>query len=217
MKIPSILFTLLLILSCVPGHASDPAKISTVPPDAALELLRKGNARCMAAEENAPRDHAGSRAKTASGQTPFAIIVGCSDSRLSPEIIFDQTHGSLFVVRTAGNLVDNYGLGSIEYAVEHLGSRLIVVLGHQQCGAVKAAVAGGEAPGHIADLVRSITPAVKIARGQKGDLLENSIRDNVRLMEEKIRHHAKLGSLAKEVKVVGAEYDLSSGKVTWLD
>ena len=155
------------------------------------------------------------RAETAGGQHPFAIIVGCADSRTAPEIVFDQNIGDLFVVRTAGNLVDDYALGSIEYAVEHLGARLIVVLGHQSCGAVQAALAGGEAPGHIHALVHAIQPAVEAVKGKPGDPLANAIHENDALVAEKIRQKAQFGDLASQVRVVEGYYDLHTGKVEW--
>ena len=133
----------------------------------------------------------------------------------APEIIFDQTIGDLFVIRAAGNLVDDYGLGSIEYAVDHLGTRLIVVLGHERCGAVTAALAGGSAPGHINSLVRDIQPAVTAAKGKGGDALVNAIHENDAQVAAKIRKQAKLGELAAQVRIVEGYYDLDTGKVEW--
>jgi carbonic anhydrase len=118
-------------------------------------------------------------------------------------------------VRTAGNLVDDYALGSIEYAVEHLGTRLIVVLGHQRCGAVTAALSGGSAPGHINSLVRDIQPAVAASRGKEGDALTNAIHENDAEVAAKIRKEAELGALAAQVRVVEGYYDLDTGKVEW--
>ncbi|NBV87802.1 MAG: carbonic anhydrase, partial [Verrucomicrobia bacterium] len=145
-----------------------------------------------------------------------AIVVGCADSRTSPEIIFDQNLGDLFVIRTAGNLVDDYALGSIEYAVAHLGAKLIVVLGHERCGAVKAAVASGSAPGHVGNIVSDIRPAVKAVQGSGGDVLENAINENVFRVADKISRKAKLGEAASSVRIARAVYDLDNGKVTWL-
>src|SRR6059036_1627413 len=105
------------------------------------------------------------REELAKSQHPFAVVLGCSDSRVPPEIVFDQGLGDLFVLRVAGNVINDESLGSIEYAVDHLAVRLIVVLGHQRCGAVKAEkdtiAAKGEAPGHIQSLVTAIKPAVE--------------------------------------------------------
>ena len=140
----------------------------SVSPDEALNRLKAGNDRFARSKVSAGKPVAARRIATAKAQHPFAIIVACADSRTSPEIVFDQNIGDLFVVRTAGNLVDDFALGSIEYAVEHLGSRLIVVLGHERCGAVQAALAGGSAPGHIEALVQAIQPAVAASKSKAG-------------------------------------------------
>jgi carbonic anhydrase len=194
--------------------AADPTAPS-VPADEALNRLKAGNERFAHSKVSEGKPVAERRAATAQAQHPFAIIVGCADSRTSPEIVFDQGIGDLFVVRTAGNLVDDYALGSIEYAVEHLGSRLIVVLGHQRCGAVQAALAGGSAPGHIEALVRAIQPAVAASKEMKGDPLTNAVHENDAEVATKIRKRAQLGELASQVRIVEGYYDLDSGKVEW--
>jgi carbonic anhydrase len=191
---------------------------STVPSvsaDEALNRLKAGNERFANNKVSAGKPVAARRAETAQTQHPFAIIVGCADSRTAPEIIFDQTIGDLFVIRTAGNLVDDYALGSIEYAVEHLGTRLIVVLGHERCGAVTAALAGGSAPGHINSLVRDIQPAVVASKAKAGDALTNAIHENDAEVAAKIRKEAELGELAAQVRVVEGYYNLDTGKVEW--
>src|SRR6266850_3490662 len=127
--------------------------VASVNADAALTKLKEGNARFVGSKVSQGKPTAARRAETAQGQHPFAIILGCADSRTSPEIVFDQNIGDLFVVRNAGNLVDDHALGSIEYGVEHLGARLIVVLGHERCGAVIAALASDSAPGHLQPVV----------------------------------------------------------------
>src|ERR1044071_4859084 len=113
---------------------------TSVSPDDALAKLKEGNARFVTNKVSTGKRTAANRAETAQSQHPFAIVLGCADSRTSPEIVFDQNIGDLFVVRTAGNLVDDHALGSIEYAVAHLGARLVVVLGHERCGAAQAAL-----------------------------------------------------------------------------
>ncbi len=215
MKIQLGKITLLLAL-CLPtlAFASDHAQPS-VTPDAALTRLKAGNHRFAAATVSGGKPTAAQREATVNGQHPFAIIVGCADSRIPPEIVFDQSIGDLFVVRTAGNLVDDYALGSIEYAVGHLGARLIVVLGHQKCGAVQAALSGGDAPGHIHSFVSAIQPAVRATKGHPGDPLANAIHENDTLVAAKIRHKARLGELAAQVRVVEGYYDLHTGKVEW--
>jgi carbonic anhydrase len=187
----------------------------SVSPDDALAKLKEGNARFVTNKVSTGKATAAKRAETAQGQHPFAIVLGCADSRTSPEIVFDQNIGDLFVVRTAGNLVDDHALGSIEYAVEHLGARLIVVLGHERCGAVAAALASDTAPGHVQSLVRDIQPAVQAIKSKQGDANDLAIAENARLMAEKIRSEAALGDLAKEVRIIPAVYNLDTGKVEW--
>jgi carbonic anhydrase len=194
--------------------AADPTTPS-VPADEALSRLKAGNERFTTSKMSASKPVAARRAETAQAQHPFALIVGCADSRTAPEIVFDQNIGDLFVVRTAGNLVDDYALGSIEYAVDHLGVRLIVVLGHERCGAVTAALAADSAPGHINSLVRDIQPAVTASKGKEGDALANAIHENDAAVAAKIRKQAQLGELASQVKVVEGYYDLDTGKVEW--
>jgi carbonic anhydrase len=194
--------------------AADPATPS-VGPDEALARLKAGNERFAKSKVSTGKPVAARRAETAKEQHPFAIVVACADSRSAPEIIFDQTIGDLFVIRTAGNLVDDYALGSIEYAVDHLGTRLIVVLGHERCGAVTAALGGGTAPGHINSLVRDIQPAVAASKAKEGDALTNAIHENDAEVAAKIRKQAQLGELASQVRVVEGYYDLDTGKVEW--
>ena len=193
-------------------------------PDAVLARLLEGNQRFMNGQTSLltrrrPQDFA----ELAEGQAPSAVIVACADSRVAPELIFDQGVGDLFVVRVAGNVVTGAGpvvKGSIEYAVAELGCRLILVIGHGRCGAVKAAIAHIDAadalPGSIGGLVDVIKPAVTAAAGQPGDKLDNTIKANVRKCVETIKgldpilsKAARSGSL----KVVGAVYELKSGMV----
>jgi carbonic anhydrase len=194
--------------------ASDPATPS-VSADDALSRMKAGNERFANSKESTSKPVAARRAETAKEQHPFAIVVACADSRTAPEIVFDQNIGDLFVIRTAGNLVDDYGLGSIEYAVDHLGTRLIVVLGHERCGAVTAALGGSSAPGHINSLVRDIQPAVVASKGKQGDALTNAIHENDAEVADKIRKEAELGAHASQVRVVEGYYNLDTGKVEW--
>src|SRR6266446_2881828 len=188
---------------------------ASVSADAALAKLNEGNLRFATSEISQSKTTAARRAETAQEQHPFAIILGCADSRIPPELIFDQNLGDLFVIRTAGNLVDDHALGSIEYAVAHAGARLIVVLGHTRCGAVTAALESDHAPGHIQSLVRDIQPAVKAAKGKPGDALAAAITENARQVAAQIKAKAALGDLAKEVRIVSAIYDLDTGKIEW--
>lgn len=205
---------LVLSIALVSLFAAEPTEPS-ISPDAGLSKLNEGNKRFVNAKVSAGKPNAERRAATAKGQHPFAIIIGCADSRTSPEIIFDQNIGDLFVERTAGNVVDDYLLGGIEYAVEHLGSRLIVVLGHQRCGAVQAALESDTAPGHISALVRDIQPAVQASKGKPGDALANAVHENAMEMADKIRKNMDVGELASQVKVVSGYYSLDTGKVEW--
>jgi carbonic anhydrase len=190
---------------------------SPVSAESALQKLLDGNARYVSAGPAYPNQTVERRTEIIKGQHPFAIIVGCSDSRVPPEIIFDQGLGDLFVVRLAGHVLNDEATGSIEYAVEHLGTRLIVVLGHAQCGAVTAVVKGGGAPGHISSIVHAIKPAVDRAKSRPGDLLENAIRENVKMVVDQLQSSSPL--LTNQVKdgglkIVGAYYSLDDGKVT---
>jgi len=199
-----------------PQHAEQPAKVAPVE---ALARLKAGNQRFIAGKLQHPHQNPKRRAELITGQRPFAIVLGCADSRTSPEVLFDQGLGDLFVVRVAGNILDNHVLGSIEYAVEHLGAQLIVVLGHQHCGAVQAAKetldSKAEAPAHINSLVTAIQPAVEATRGAD---VEATIKANVENVVQSLRSSEPV--LKKEVEagaitVLGAYYDLDTGAVAF--
>ena len=208
-------------LSSVRGGADVPAVDRK--PDAVLKNLLDGNKRFVAGNLLHPGRTPKDFLALAEGQKPFAIIVACADSRVAPELIFDQGIGDLFVVRIAGNIVSGAGptvKGSIEFAVAELGARLILVLGHSQCGAVKAAIEHIDAkdalPGSIGELIKPIRPAVLAARDLPGDRLNNVIKANV--MEGVKRLDGLDPIVAKfvkagEAKVVGGTYELSTGKV----
>ena len=185
----------------------------------ALQLLIEGNKRFAAMNATHPNQGKERRDEVKGGQKPFAVIVGCSDSRIPPEILFDQGIGDVFVIRLAGNIVDDTALGSIEYAVDHLGARLVVVLGHAKCGAVTAATQGGEAHGHIGSIVQLIIPAVEQARAKSGDLIDNSIKENARLVAATISSSKPILSKMAEdgkIAVVPAYYDIDTGMVELL-
>lgn len=206
--------------------ASPPTAPSRPAPDEALKLLVEGNGRFVEGKGSHSCRTPSDFATLAAAQFPFAVIVACADSRVAPEIMFDRGMGDLFVVRVAGNVVAGASpvvKGSIEYAVAELGAPLIVVLGHSNCGAVKAAIQHVDKrdslPGAIDGLVELIKPAVQQARGEAGDKLDAAIRANVQ------RGVARLNTLqpivAKgvkggKVKVAGGVYDLATGKVAWI-
>ena len=189
----------------------------------ALATIMEGNNRFVNSMKKAPGRYPERRKYVATGQNPFATILACSDSRVAPEIIFDQGIGDLFVIRVAGNIVDpkNYGIqGSLEFGVLALGVSLIMVLGHSECGAVDGAIQsyqkGTEYPGSINKVVKTIEPAVKEAEGEKGNLLHNATISNVEIGVNKlINSDPIISDLVKKgtVKVVGGNYDLKTGEV----
>jgi len=192
-------------------------------PDEALKKLMAGNKRFVDSVKKNPRRTVEVRKELVEGQWPFATILACADARVPPEVIFDQGLGDLFVVRVAGNFVNpsNYAvLGSLEYGVLVLGSSVLMVLGHSNCGAVTGAInvvqKGTEYPGSINEIVNSIGPAVVEAKGETGDLLENSIVSNIQLQVDKLIGSVPiLGDKVREgkLKIVGGNYDLYTGEV----
>jgi carbonic anhydrase len=233
-----------LVCAADPIHADQPV----VPPAEAISRLKDGNGRYTSGNQQHPHESseertymatnsyenagmiflgmtapeaAKRRAELTKSQHPFAIVLGCADSRVPPETVFDQGLGDLFVIRVAGNVIDDHSLGSIEYAVDHLAVRLIVVLGHQRCGAVKAAretiAAKAEAPGHIQSLVTAIEPAVEATIK---DDLEATVKANVKNVVQALRSSTpvlKAKIDAGELKVVGAYYSLDTGTVAFMD
>ncbi len=191
--------------------------------DDAIARLIEGNRRFVEEHPLAPVPSA-HRIELASGQAPFATILGCSDSRVPIETIFDQQPGNLFVVRVAGNIVNEDGLASIEYAITVLNSMLVVVLGHERCGAVKAAVDFVETntplPGHMQRLADAITPAARATRGTDHDWWHEAVIENARINATAVMERSTIVADAVSegrVRVVGATYDLHSGIVSFLD
>ena len=187
-------------------------------PAAALARLRDGNARFVSGRMTRPEQSAETRLRLSTGQRPFAVVVCCSDSRVPPEVIFDQGLGDLFVVRVAGNIVDSAGLGSIEYAIEHLNTPLIVVLGHEKCGAVSATLDALQPPfdrprGEVDSLVDAITPAVEEALKQPGDLLKNAILANIAHSRDLINGNAELTPYLESgsVEIATGYYSFADG------
>ncbi len=194
---------------------------SRISPEEALNRLKEGNQRFITGKSIRPRQDIMRLKEVAAGQNPFATIVGCSDSRVPNEIIFDQGLGDLFIVRTAGQVSTYASWGSIEFAEEVLGTKLIVVLGHTQCGAVNASVNLPEVQGHIITLINAIKPAVEKARkSQPTNLLDAAIRENILMQVDQLKSLEPV--LAKRVrdgsiKIIGALYTLDSGKVEFFE
>ena len=188
-------------------------------PDLALQQLLDGNKRFVSASLAHPNQDGDRRISLGSGQAPFAAVLACADSRVPPEVLFDQGLGDLFVVRVAGNILNDQLLGSLEYAALHLNTPLIVVLGHTSCGAIGAVATGAELEGHIASLAPAIQPSVDKVRGQEGNLTDNAAREVARMTGEQLRNSQPImADLVKDgkVKVVSAFYDLESGEVSLL-
>lgn len=185
----------------------------------ALRSLIEGNLRFAEGKSLNPRWDTARRLAVLSIQKPLAAVLTCCDARVPPEILFDQGLGDIFVIRTAGNIAGPAGLGSLEYAVEHLKVPLVLVLGHQRCSSVAAAVEGGSAPGKMAAIVEVIRPVVDTVRDQAGDLLNNSIDANIAAEVERVKSTSKLladYARRRKVEVIGARYNLESGLVDWL-
>jgi carbonic anhydrase len=215
-KQAALIISILIIAVFISPIYSSDVKAKSVPPVKAWEKLVEGNKRYYKDKMAHPRGNKKRRGELTKTQKPFAIILSCSDSRVPPELLFDQGLGDLFVVRTAGNVVDDVAIGSLEYAVEHLGVKLIVVLGHERCGAVSASVKGGEVPGHICAITNKIKPSVKAAKKQKGDLVENTVKENVRSVVKELKTSKPiLTEFIKKhgLKIIGARYDLDTGAV----
>jgi carbonic anhydrase len=201
-----------------PGSAE--AAQNAIPPAEALDRLMQGNARYVAGECEC-RDYSVGRAARAEAQFPIAAILSCADSRVSPELLFDQNPGDIFVVRLAGNFLDDDGFASLEYAVHFLSAPLVMVLGHTNCGAIAAAIKVVkeriELPGHLPELIKSIEPAVIAAHGKHpSDLLAAATEENVRLNVKRLIEDAPIMSdalAAKKIAVSGGIYDIATGKV----
>ena len=191
-----------------------------VPADSALSRLKEGNKRFLEGKSIRPHQDLQRIKEVASGQKPFAVIVGCSDSRVPSEIIFDQGLGDLFIVRTAGQVSTFASWGSIEFGNAVLGANLIVVMGHTKCGAVSAACKIPEVPGHIVTLINAIKPAAQLAKTQGGDEVENAVKINVAMQVQQLQNLEPVLTKAVksgQLKIVGAVYNLETGNVEFLD
>ncbi|MDP2188309.1 MAG: carbonic anhydrase [Sphingobacteriaceae bacterium] len=187
--------------------------------DSALVLLKAGNERFYKGQSVRPNQSPKRVKEVATGQNPFAIVVGCSDSRVPNEIIFDQGLGDIFIVRTAGQVSTHASWGSIEFANAVLGAKLIVVLGHTECGAVAAACKVPDVPGHIVTLINAIKPAAQASAHLKGNRIDNAVKVNVAMQVAQLQNLEPVLSKAVasgQTKIVGAVYHLESGKVEFL-
>jgi carbonic anhydrase len=187
--------------------------------DAVLAELKAGNAHHAAKKYQHPHQTATRQHLLASGQSPHCAILTCADSRVPPEIVFDEGLGDIFDVRVAGNVAGDDETASLEYAAEHLHVPLIVVMGHTHCGAVSAALEGGTLPCKLPNLVAALRPAVEQSAHEPGDRLDNAVRDNVVHVVEQLRAAKPVLSelvATGKLRIVGAVYSLETGKVDWL-
>ena len=205
------------------ARASGPMAPTSLTPDQALAKLMAGNSRFVADNPLSPPIGSGRRHELASGQAPFASIVGCADSRVPPETLFGTGLGEIFTARVAGNTLPAESVGSLAYAVEHLGAPLIMVLGHERCGAVAAAVdvvtKNAQLPEVLHPMVAPILDAVRAVQGQPGDLLDNAVKENARRGARALRANHEFAERIHQgkLKIVAARYDLDDGKVQLLD
>ncbi len=219
----ALVMALLLLALTAPGLAAGPGG-SGLSPDEALKMLKDGNARYLEGKTTHPHQDAARRALTAGqGQHPFAAVLSCSDSRVPVELIFDQGIGDLFVIRVAGNVAATDEIGTMEF-VDYLGIPVLVVLGHSQCGAVTAAVEGTKLPGSMGVLVALIKPAADKARvdnpGAAAEaLVAAAVKENVfQSMEDVLQKSPMIKAAVKagKTKLLGAVYELDTGRVQWL-
>lgn len=200
-----------------PQPAAAQEKPQPVSPDVALKRMLEGNKRFAQQKRQNPNQSILRLQETAMAQYPFASMLSCADSRVPAEIVFDQGLGDLFVVRLAGNVISPTAVGSLEFSTAVLGSQLIMVLGHERCGAVSAAVKGDPLPGRIGTFVEDIKPALARVKGKSGDAVANAVVANVQYQVELLKSTSvMLDQLIQEgkLKIVGGRYDLDTGEVT---
>ena len=206
-----------------PAPAADPVPRTRLSPDDALALLKEGNDNFRTEAPYHAAQGRERRVELARGQAPFCVLVGCSDSRVPPELLFGRGLGELFIVRNAGNTIDTAALGSIEYGVGVLGCPLVVVLGHENCGAVAAAIEvvqrNATFPGVIGEMIQPIIPAVLSVRRPGGEIvLDEAVAANARRVAARLRLQSPIAQEAlrtNRLKIVAARYDLDDGDVEW--
>ena len=212
---------LLFLICLLVGNISFASEVKNLSADDAMKLLKTGNEHFRTMHLNHPHQTQKARESLVKGQHPFVAILTCSDSRVPAEIIFDQGLGDIFEIRNAGNVLDDHVIGSIEYAVVHLGVKLVVIMGHEDCGAVTATVNNVDETKYINSLIKSIKPALKMyeKEHQQGCKLTNVIRNNAVLNVEKVLEQDGLLKdyvQNKGLKIVPAYYHLSTGEVEFL-
>jgi carbonic anhydrase len=209
--------------SARPAYAA--GATTSVTANEAIAKLKAGNEKYVNAPQICAVELSKQREQVANAQTPWATIITCSDSRVPPELLFGALGvGELFVARNAGNMVDTATMGTIEYGAEHLGIPLVVVMGHERCGAVVAACAVVEKhakfPGSIGPMINAIVPAAKAVRGKPGDFVDNTVRESAKRTAMKVATKSEIVShliKANKVKVIAARYDLENGRVEFLN
>ncbi|KAF3891019.1 carbonic anhydrase [Tolypothrix bouteillei VB521301] len=193
------------------------ASVEPLDPDASLKRLMDGNQRFVEQKGTHPDQSKSRVTEVSRSQHPFATLLCCADSRVPPEILFDEGIGDLFDIRVAGNIVTDEVLGSIEYAVDILKTPLIMVLGHERCGAVTAAVQGESLPGHISSFVKAIKPVISETKDDSLDAaVDKAVIANVQYQIQKLKQNSKIVSqrlLEGKLKIVGGRYDLDTGEV----
>jgi len=220
-----VIFVLIVLANSGTAEESPKSQGELLTADQALAQLEQGNRRCVQGKSTHGHDVKKWRERFLLKQKPFATVLGCSDSRVAPELLFDQGFGELFVVRVAGNIVDPNVVGSIQYAVEHLDNKLIVVLGHQNCGAVTAALAPPDQtkdePPELRKLLDQIRPAIDSVdrKQERKQRVAAAVEANARASVKQLLEVPSIAKAMKEkhVKVVGAVYHIDSGEITFLD
>ncbi len=208
-----------IFLLCLSQLSFSAEQTTPSTPDAALQRLMEGNTRFMSGKSIHKNLALEKLSELKDDQAPFAVVVGCSDSRVPPELIFDQGVGDIFVVRIAGNVIGPTELDSVEYAAVHLRSSIVIVLGHENCGAVKASLLGQDNVPELKNIYPLIAPALKKCQAKKGDLLANAIKCNAMEGVNYLKTVPSLANLiaAKQLKVVGGYYDFHQGKVSLIE
>ncbi|MEH2012374.1 carbonic anhydrase [Nostoc sp.] len=195
------------------------AEDNNITPDKALQELLDGNERFANKKRRNPHQTYSRLVEVAKGQKPFASILSCADSRVPSEIVFDQGLGDLFVCRVAGNIATREEIGSLEFGSLVLGSKVIIVVGHERCGAVDATIKGAQVPGQIGSLLEAIRPSVESTKEQSGDKVENACKANILSQIKKLKSSSVLSKLIDEEKliIVGGYYDLDTGRISRVD